>query len=113
MRETCQAAADDHSHSTAKLGKISADDSITDVDGTEKLTKEKICDFSTEKQGLMRDQLFVDDNKEHEIMEDHLAEEMLFLGEEREELGSEQRRLERNAESVSSEMFAECQVCFT
>lgn len=38
-----------------------------------------------------------------------LEEELLVLDEESQELGNEQRRLERNAESVSSEMFTECQ----
>ncbi|XP_077214440.1 5'-3' exonuclease family protein isoform X5 [Tasmannia lanceolata] len=38
-----------------------------------------------------------------------LDEEMLLLKQERIHLGDEQRKLERNAESVSSEMFAECQ----
>ncbi|KAJ4960439.1 hypothetical protein NE237_020349 [Protea cynaroides] len=38
-----------------------------------------------------------------------LDEEMLHLRQERINLGDEQKKLERNAESVSSEMFAECQ----
>ncbi|XP_007031407.2 PREDICTED: DNA repair protein UVH3 [Theobroma cacao] len=38
-----------------------------------------------------------------------LDEELLILGQECMNLGDEQRKLERNAESVSSEMFAECQ----
>ncbi|RZC79754.1 hypothetical protein C5167_042331 [Papaver somniferum] len=38
-----------------------------------------------------------------------LDEEMLILRDERINLGEEQRKLERNAASVSSEMFAECQ----
>lgn len=103
-----QAELDDHFCDTEKLGNISADDSVTDVDGTKELAKEKIDgNFSMEKDEVKRN-----DNKEHEITEDHLEEEMLFLGKEREEIGSEQRKLERDAESVSSEMFAECQVCF-
>ncbi|KAK9061726.1 hypothetical protein SSX86_018909 [Deinandra increscens subsp. villosa] len=39
----------------------------------------------------------------------NLEEEMTNLTKERTDLGDEQRRLERNAESVSGEMFAECQ----
>lgn len=46
-----------------------------------------------------------------EFSEAHLEEEMRVLDEEYVNLGDEQRKLERNAESVSSEMFAECQVC--
>lgn len=41
--------------------------------------------------------------------EARLDKEMLLLGEEQRELGDKQKKLERNAESVSSEMFAECQ----
>jgi DNA excision repair protein ERCC-5 len=40
-----------------------------------------------------------------------LEKEMLILDQEYSNLGDEQRKLERNAESVTSEMFAECQVC--
>ncbi|KAK9117156.1 hypothetical protein Sjap_016103 [Stephania japonica] len=43
------------------------------------------------------------------VLEASLDEELMYLREERESLGDEQRKLERNAESVSSEMFAECQ----
>ncbi|XAR51839.1 Exodeoxyribonuclease I [Bertholletia excelsa] len=51
------------------------------------------------------------DGKDHpvEVTEASLEEEMLNLTKECIDLGVEQRRLERNAESVSSEMFAECQ----
>ncbi|CAH9090713.1 unnamed protein product [Cuscuta europaea] len=44
-----------------------------------------------------------------EFTAESLEEEIITLGEERKELVNEQRRLERNAESVTSEMFAECQ----
>ncbi|KAM7280360.1 hypothetical protein ACFE04_007494 [Oxalis oulophora] len=44
-----------------------------------------------------------------EYTEARMEEEMLILDEERANLGDEWRKLERNAESVSSEMFAECQ----
>ncbi|KAK3018281.1 hypothetical protein RJ639_003549 [Escallonia herrerae] len=47
--------------------------------------------------------------EEFEITEASLEEEMLDLDKERADLGDEQRKLERNAESVSSEVFAECQ----
>ncbi|XP_068642422.1 DNA repair protein UVH3 isoform X2 [Aristolochia californica] len=42
-------------------------------------------------------------------LEAHLDEEIVHLRQEREVLGDERRKLERNAESVSSEMFTECQ----
>ncbi|XVF60355.1 hypothetical protein PTKIN_Ptkin08bG0038400 [Pterospermum kingtungense] len=50
-----------------------------------------------------------DDSMEVEFTEASLDEELLILGQECMNLGDEQRKLERNAESVSSEMFAECQ----
>ncbi|XWS40772.1 hypothetical protein CRYUN_Cryun17cG0024300 [Craigia yunnanensis] len=49
------------------------------------------------------------DSTEVEFTEASLDEELLILGQECMNLGDEQRKLERNAESVSSEMFAECQ----
>ncbi|XVE67972.1 hypothetical protein DITRI_Ditri09bG0030800 [Diplodiscus trichospermus] len=49
------------------------------------------------------------DSTEEEFTQACLDEELLILGEEGMNLGDEQRKLERNAESVSSEMFAECQ----
>lgn len=52
-----------------------------------------------------------DENVQFNDMEANLEEEMHILSQERMNLGDEQRRLERNAESVSSEMFTECQVC--
>lgn len=51
------------------------------------------------------------DGTEVEFTDASLDEELLILGQECMNLGDEQRKLERNAESVSSEMFAECQVC--
>ncbi|OMP10663.1 Drug/metabolite transporter [Corchorus olitorius] len=49
------------------------------------------------------------DSAEIEFPEATLDEELLILDQERMNLGDEQRKLERNVESVSSEMFAECQ----
>ncbi|XVF16465.1 hypothetical protein REPUB_Repub10bG0033100 [Reevesia pubescens] len=49
------------------------------------------------------------DNAQIEFTEASLDEELLILGQEYMDLGDEQRKLERNAESVSSEMFSECQ----
>ncbi|EPS64890.1 hypothetical protein M569_09888, partial [Genlisea aurea] len=49
------------------------------------------------------------DNEDEEIIKGRLEEEILHLDKESDELGIEQRKLERNAESVSGEMFAECQ----
>lgn len=52
-----------------------------------------------------------DENEPVDSMEASVEKEMLILGEEYMNLGDEQRKLERNAESVSTEMFAECEVC--
>ena len=49
-------------------------------------------------------------NVQFGVTEDVL-EEMMILDQECLNLGDEQRKLERNADCVSSEMFAECQVC--
>ncbi|KAF3444686.1 hypothetical protein FNV43_RR14379 [Rhamnella rubrinervis] len=49
------------------------------------------------------------ENVQFDDMEANLEEEMRNLSQERMNLGDEQRRLERNAECVSSEMFIECQ----
>ncbi|XP_022989203.1 DNA repair protein UVH3 isoform X3 [Cucurbita maxima] len=46
---------------------------------------------------------------EAEVTEDELKSRISILEQERLSLGDEQKRLERNAEAVSSEMFAECQ----
>lgn len=48
-------------------------------------------------------------NEHNVVSEANLDEEISLLRQERLILGDEQRKLERNAESVSSEMFAECQ----
>ncbi|KAL0386584.1 UNVERIFIED_CONTAM: DNA repair protein UVH3 [Sesamum latifolium] len=62
-------------------------DSVTDLDGANEMGKETIYGDHGGSSGGRN----------------------AVLGKEREELGSEQRKLERNAESVSNEMFAECQ----
>ena len=46
-----------------------------------------------------------------EVAEASLEEQMLNLRKECIDLADEQRKVERNADSVSGEMFAECQVC--
>lgn len=51
-------------------------------------------------------------NNHNLVSEASLNEEISLLRQENLILGHEQRKLERNAESVSSEMFAECQVLF-
>ncbi|CAI9758615.1 unnamed protein product [Fraxinus pennsylvanica] len=98
LDENCDSA--DHVRDSAK-------DSTTDGDAAQNLV---YGDFSVEKEEPKINFAFTDkDEEEHEVTKARLEDELMFLGKEREELGSEQRKLERNAESVSSEMFAECQ----
>lgn len=72
-------------------------------------------------EGLMKSEVLINNNinkNSNDIntptgfKEANLNEELLILGEECKNLGDEQRKHERNAESASSEMFAECQVHF-
>ncbi|XP_037491577.1 DNA repair protein UVH3 isoform X2 [Jatropha curcas] len=49
------------------------------------------------------------ENLQADFAEASLQEEIFILGQERINLGDEWKKLERNAESVNSEMFAECQ----
>ncbi|KAH6774456.1 5'-3' exonuclease family protein [Perilla frutescens var. frutescens] len=93
-----QAESDEHFNNT---GKPSVDDSVIDVD--------ELASDEIDGNFLMEKEANENYYQDHKIVEDRLEEEILFLGKEREELGSEQRRLERNAESVSNDMFAECQ----
>ena len=66
---------------------------------------------SQEIERSLKNSAFKDDEDfQVKVTETSLEEEMQILGQERMDLGDEQRRLERNAESVSGEMFTECQV---
>lgn len=67
-------------------------------------------DLSGELQNL--EKFVVETNKDVEvdITKSSLEEEMQKLNQECAELGNEQKKFERNAESVSSEIFTECQV---
>ncbi|ONI19492.1 hypothetical protein PRUPE_3G281300 [Prunus persica] len=80
-----------------------------DVDKT--WVKEKSHDnfFQESEHSWDKSSLNSDANAHVEATEANLEEEMLILGQECMNLGDEQRRLERNVESVSSEMFTECQ----
>ncbi|CAM0871652.1 unnamed protein product [Alopecurus aequalis] len=52
---------------------------------------------------------FSENYNSHIISENNLEKEISFLRQEQVDLGNERRKLESHAESVSSEMFAECQ----
>uniref|UniRef100_A0A2N9I1V5 DNA repair protein UVH3 n=1 Tax=Fagus sylvatica TaxID=28930 RepID=A0A2N9I1V5_FAGSY len=79
------------------LTKLSTKDLKNDIHGEEREHKKENSHFRG------------NENLKFEVAEANLEEEMLILDQEYLNLGDEQRKLERNAESVSSEMFAECQ----
>lgn len=98
----------DHSNSLVKsAGKKTA----YDVNMEEIATgSSHVKDFTETEKSISRSATKDNENVQFEFDEASLEEEMLVLDQESRNLGDEQRRLERNAESVSSEMFAECQV---
>ncbi|KAI3722327.1 hypothetical protein L2E82_33360 [Cichorium intybus] len=85
--------------------------SNSDSDTVQKPTEERDSNaFYEQKKDDVSKFVFTDVSEEQvEITKASLEEEMTNLTKERTDLGDEQRRLERNAESVSGEMFAECQ----
>lgn len=108
-----EAALDEHTCDIMELGKQCPSVSNTDTYNGQQTDKEPEHDDRVGKRDASLGTPIVGSTqKDHvEFTAESLVEEMLILGEERKELGDEQRRLERNAESVTSEMFAECQVC--
>ncbi|KAK1410132.1 hypothetical protein QVD17_36665 [Tagetes erecta] len=89
----------------------SLNDSIPEFDIVQKVTEESAStSFHVQRQhDANRFALNDMSDEQVEITKANLEEEMTNLNKERTDLGDEQRRLERNAESVSGEMFAECQ----
>ncbi|KAL3526027.1 hypothetical protein ACH5RR_014399 [Cinchona calisaya] len=113
LQKGFDATVDGHSSGTTETKGASVKDAMKDVDPAQQFIEgevhESISTQGGERLGL-GEAGFSDGRKEHiEIIEAGLEEEMLLLGEEHKELGDKQRKLERNAEAVSSEMFAECQ----
>ncbi|CAA0828495.1 DNA repair protein UVH3 [Striga hermonthica] len=97
------AESTDHTCNASGLP-FSAVDSVSGVDGVNKLANEKLYGgFSLEDEEVVRNNNEIDP----EMVENNLEEEIMFLEKEREDLGSEQRKLERNSESVSNEMFVD------
>lgn len=92
--------------------KLSTKDLTDDLDFQPKLAAEEIIDNSIEEREHNKDNSPFEGNEnlQVEVTEGNLDEEMLILDQEYLNLEDEQRKHERNAESVSSEMFAECQV---
>ncbi|KAH0470975.1 hypothetical protein IEQ34_000698 [Dendrobium chrysotoxum] len=101
------------SYSSAMLGidisKInSTEKGAASVAELQKLADNEVYKHSAE--GLsFSEQASLQDGDKIAASKSNLQDEIFLLEQERAFLGDEQRKLERNAESVSSEMFAECQ----
>lgn len=90
---------------------ISTKDCEVEPNGTVKESKSSFEVVQKDTEERDSEFVFNDMSEEQvEITKASLEDEMTNLTKERTDLGDEQRRLERNAESVSGEMFAECQV---
>lgn len=106
-----EATVDEHANGTSESKGVSHEELMKDMDTAEELVGGVHEYISTKREEPLSKTCSSDGRKEHiEVTEARLEEEILVLGEESKELGDKQRKLERNAESVSSEMFAECQV---
>lgn len=101
----------DHISETAESKETVVNESKNDFDIALKVTEERDSNAFYEQREDDVNKLVLTDMSEEqvEITKASLEEEMTNLTKERTDLGDEQRRLERNAESVSGEMFAECQ----
>lgn len=106
-------SAAEMSNSAVSLMGSVTDELIPDIDKEQKLAAQKSNEniFQVKEHNLNNSASEGNENVQFDDMEANLEEEMHILSQERMGLGDEQRRLERNAESVSSEMFTECQVC--
>ncbi|GLU11233.1 hypothetical protein SLE2022_279920 [Rubroshorea leprosula] len=89
----------------------SLDSSMSDICIGQKFPGEgtPVNHFNVREQSSDKSAIIDNYNEQIGFSEASLEEELLILDQERMNLGNEQRKLERNAESVSSEMFAECQ----
>ncbi|KAF3628664.1 DNA repair protein UVH3 [Capsicum annuum] len=104
------AAAHHYTHESTELTKAFSEGFITDINRAQNLDEEGACDGPLiEGKDLLGNLDSVSRKEDQKVMMASLEGEMHVLDKEREKLGDEQRKLERNAESVSSEMFAECQ----
>ncbi|KAI7741378.1 hypothetical protein M8C21_000838 [Ambrosia artemisiifolia] len=101
---------------------VRKDMSNEEVEITKANLEEEVANLTKERSDLANEQrqdgaykFVLNDmsNEEVEITKANLEKEMTNLTKERSDLGDEQRRLERNSESVSGEMFTECQVSTT
>jgi DNA excision repair protein ERCC-5 len=81
----------------------------------ELLMDELVANTAIQKENVVQEDINIiklsENYDSHIISENNLQEEISFLRQEQVDLGNERRKFESHAESVSSEMFAECQVC--
>ncbi|XP_062106804.1 DNA repair protein UVH3 isoform X2 [Humulus lupulus] len=91
--------------------KALTNDLACDIENEENLTAKKSPENCFQEIGHSLENSSLRDNDVFrvEVTEASLEEEIQVLAQERMALGDEQGKLERNAESVSSEMFTECQ----
>ncbi|TVU48015.1 hypothetical protein EJB05_07634 [Eragrostis curvula] len=82
------------------------DDLVPDTASRKENTTQMDIDFSTSE---INSTQLGDNNDNHSISATYIDKELSLLREEQINLGNERRKLESHAESVSSEMFAECQ----
>ncbi|KAM0842168.1 hypothetical protein ACQ4PT_058559 [Festuca glaucescens] len=79
----------------------------------ELLMDELVANTAIQKENVVQEDINITKLSEnydsHIISENNLEEEISFLRQEQVDLGNERRKFESHAESVSSEMFAECQ----
>ncbi|GAV72578.1 XPG_N domain-containing protein/XPG_I domain-containing protein [Cephalotus follicularis] len=103
--------SDTESGLSIPLMELSAKDTTNDIDIKQRMASKSTHDnhIDATEHNIDKSSAKACEKLQVNFTEASLEEEMLFLGKERINLGDEQRRLERNAESVSSEMFAECQ----
>ncbi|KAF2316157.1 hypothetical protein GH714_041496 [Hevea brasiliensis] len=86
-----------------------SNDSTIGTDIEANLVGKKISDYDLDEKEHYMNEFARNENLQAGMSEASLREEILTLGQEFTNLGDEQKKLERNAESVSGEMFAECQ----
>ncbi|MCD9638800.1 hypothetical protein HAX54_022953 [Datura stramonium] len=104
------AASHHYTHESTELTNAFTEGLITDIYSGQNLDEGGACDGPLfEGKDLLGNLDSAGSKEDQKVMMASLEEEMHVLDKEREKLGDEQRKLERNAESVSSEMFAECQ----
>ncbi|CAN4081724.1 unnamed protein product [Withania somnifera] len=104
------AASHHYTHKSTELAKAFTEGLISVMNSAQNLDEEGACNEPFfEGKDLLGNMDSAVSKEDQKVMTASLEEEMHVLDKEREKLGDEQRKLERNADSVSSEMFAECQ----